>query len=207
MNKEEKLSLALDLAKQLIRRESPTPLDGDCQLFMDRKLAPLGFVQTSVDVNGVTNSIYTRVGEKAGVLAFAGHTDVVPTGPVENWKHRPFEAVVEDGILHGRGAQDMKGGIACWMAAVMQLCSAYEPLPTIQILITSDEEGESTDGTVRLVEHLQAGNNLPNAVVVGEPSSAKRVGDEIRRGRRGVVRVVMTFNGKQGHSALSLIHI
>jgi len=201
MNKQENMSCALNLATQLIKRQSPTPDDGDCQLFMNRKLAPLGFVQTTVDVNGITNSIYTRVGEKSGVLAFAGHTDVVPTGPLEGWQHPPFAAVVEDGILHGRGAQDMKGGIACWMAAIMKLCSTYEPLPTLQLLITSDEEGESVDGTVRIVEYLEAQDKLPDAVIVGEPSCAKVVGDTIRRGRRGVVQVGMIFAGKQGHSA------
>ncbi|HID36119.1 MAG TPA: M20/M25/M40 family metallo-hydrolase, partial [Ghiorsea sp.] len=194
-------STALQLAVQLMKRESPTPDDGDCQLFIARKLAPLGFVQTSVDVNGITNSIYTREGEKEGVLAFAGHTDVVPTGPVENWDYPPFDATVKDGVLHGRGAQDMKGGIACWMAALMQLCSTFELLPTIQILITSDEEGDSVDGTVRIVEYLQANDKLPDAVIVGEPSSAQQVGDTIRRGRRGVVQVAMNFHGKQGHSA------
>ncbi len=201
MNKQEEMSCALGLAVQLIKRESPTPEDADCQLFIGRKLAPLGFVQTSVDVNGITNSIYTRVGEKEGVLAFAGHTDVVPTGPVEGWQHAPFDAVVEDGVLHGRGAQDMKGGIACWMAAIMQLCATYEPLPTLQLLITSDEEGESVDGTIRIVEYLQAHDKLPDAVIVGEPSCSAKVGDTIRRGRRGVIQVRMTFHGKQGHSA------
>jgi len=201
MNKQENMSCALNLATQLIKRQSPTPDDGDCQLFMNRKLAPLGFVQTNVDVNGITNSIYTRMGEKSGVLAFAGHTDVVPTGPLEDWQYPPFDAVVESGTLHGRGAQDMKGGIACWMAAIMKLCSTYEPLPTLQLLITSDEEGESVDGTVRIVEYLQAQDKLPDAVIVGEPSCAKVVGDTIRRGRRGVVQVSMSFAGKQGHSA------
>ena len=198
---QEKMSCALNLAMKLIRRESPTPEDGGCQNYIANLLAPLGFVRTSVDVNGIINSIYTREGEKAGVLAFAGHTDVVPTGPVESWTHPPFEAVIEDGVLHGRGAQDMKGGIACWLAAVMGLSATFEPMPTMQILITSDEEGDSIDGTIRLVEHLQAKQALPDAVIVGEPSSASKVGDTIRRGRRGVVQARLTFNGKQGHSA------
>ncbi len=201
MNNKEQVSCALHLAIALIKRESPTPEDAGCQDYIGRTLAPLGFVRTSVNRNGVTNSIYTRQGEKAGVLAFAGHTDVVPTGPVEAWDYPPFDAVVKDGVLHGRGAQDMKGGIACWMAAVMQLCATFEPLPTLQLLITSDEEGDSTDGTVRIVEHLQAQDQLPDAVIVGEPSSSKQVGDVIRRGRRGVVQVAMSFHGQQGHSA------
>jgi succinyl-diaminopimelate desuccinylase len=194
-------SLALNIAIKLIRRESPTPEDAGCQNYIKRLLAPLGFVRTSVDTAGITNSIYTRVGELKGTLAFAGHTDVVPTGPVEAWAHPPFEAVVENGILHGRGTQDMKGGIACWLAAIAQLCAQQTPLPTLQLLITSDEEGDSIDGTIRIVEYMQANNTLPDAVIVGEPSCSKKVGDTIRRGRRGVVQARITFHGKQGHSA------
>jgi len=194
-------SLALNIAIKLIRRESPTPEDAGCQNYIESLLAPLGFVRTSVDTGGIINSIYARSGELHGTLAFAGHTDVVPTGPVETWTHPPFEAVVKDNILHGRGAQDMKGGIACWLAAVAQLCAQQTPLPTLQLLITSDEEGESIDGTIRIVEHMQANNTLPDAVIVGEPSCSKKVGDTIRRGRRGVVQARITFHGKQGHSA------
>ncbi len=194
-------SLALQIAIKLIRRQSPTPEDAGCQNMIESMLAPLGFVRTAVDSNGITNSIYTRQGELAGMLAFAGHTDVVPTGPIEAWTHPPFEAVVKDNILHGRGAQDMKGGIACWLAAVAQLCAEQTPLPSLQLLITSDEEGESTDGTIRMVEYMQAQHTLPDAVIVGEPSCSEKVGDTIRRGRRGVVQATLTFNGKQGHSA------
>ncbi len=195
------MSCALNLAIKLMRRESPTPDDAGCQVYIAKLLAPLGFVHTTVDVAGITNSIYTRAGEKPGVLAFAGHTDVVPTGPLEAWTYPPFEAVVNDGFLHGRGAQDMKGGIACWLAAIMQLCAEFEPMPTMQILITSDEEGDSTDGTIRIVEYLQGKDALPDAVIVGEPSCSTKVGDTIRRGRRGVVQAKMKFHGKQGHSA------
>jgi len=194
-------SLALNIAIKLIRRESPTPEDAGCQNYIKSLLAPLGFVRTSVDTGGITNSIYSRVGELNGTLAFAGHTDVVPTGPIETWTHPPFEAVVENGILHGRGTQDMKGGIACWLAAVAQLCAQQAPLPTLQLLITSDEEGDSIDGTIRIVEYMQANNTLPDAVIVGEPSCSEKVGDTIRRGRRGAVQARITFLGKQGHSA------
>ncbi len=196
---------ALLLAIELIRRESPTPEDAGCQDWMASFLEPLGFSRTKVDAGGITNSIYTRPGEKPGVLAFAGHTDVVPTGPEHQWPHPPFEAALEDGpdgkILHGRGAQDMKGGIACWLAAVQQQVEAGIPLPGIQMLITSDEEGESINGTIRIVEKQQADDVLPDAVIVGEPSCSKKVGDVIRRGRRGVVQVVAVVEGKQGHSA------
>jgi len=193
--------IATSIAVKLIQRKSITPEDGGCQLYIESLLAPLGFVRTSVDTGGIINSIYTRPGELNGTLAFAGHTDVVPTGPVEQWQHAPFAANIIDGILHGRGAQDMKGAIACWIAAVAKLCGEYTPIPTIQLLITSDEEGDSIDGTIRMVEKMKAENSLPDAVIVGEPSCSKQVGDTIRRGRRGVVQVRATFHGKQGHSA------
>ena len=109
--------IATNIAVKLIQRESVTPADGGCQNYIASLLAPLGFVRTEVDSGDVTNSIYTRPGELKGTLAFAGHTDVVPTGPVEKWAHAPFFGEILDGILHGRGAQDMKGAIACWIAA------------------------------------------------------------------------------------------
>ncbi len=192
---------ALDIARTLIRRQSPTPEDAGCQDWIEAFLAPLGFTRTRVDAGGVTNSIYERAGETPGVLAFAGHTDVVPTGPLDGWPHPPFDAIVEDGVLHGRGAQDMKGGIACWLAAIRALIEEGHPLPGMQLLITSDEEGESVDGTIRIVERLQADGKLPDAAIVGEPSSSVRVGDVIRRGRRGVVQITAVVEGMQGHSA------
>lgn len=187
-------------AIELIRRVSITPEDDGCQDFLESVLSPLGFQRMRVDAGGVTNSIFYRPGERAGCLAFAGHTDVVPPGPLDAWRHPPFDAVVEDGILHGRGAQDMKGAIACWLAAVCEL-AGREPLPTLQLLITSDEEGESIDGTVRIVERLKEERMLPDAALVGEPSCKTRVGDTIRRGRRGVIQGEITVKGKQGHSA------
>jgi len=194
-------SVALSLAIKLVRRPSITPDDGGCQNYIESLLAPLGFVRTCVDTAGITNSIYTREGELPGRLAFAGHTDVVPTGPVENWPHPPFDGIVENGILYGRGAKDMKGNLACWIAAVAELCGQCTPLPTMQMLITSDEEGDSIDGTIRIVEQMQATGTLPDVVIIGEPSCSEQVGDTIRRGRRGVAQVRMVFHGKQGHSA------
>jgi succinyl-diaminopimelate desuccinylase len=196
-----RMTQSVALAIKLIQRQSITPDDGGCQNYIESLLAPLGFVRIGVDTAGITNSIYTRAGELPGTLAFAGHTDVVPTGPVENWLHPPFDAVVENDILHGRGAKDMKGSLACWIAAIARLCGENTPLPTMQLLITSDEEGDSIDGTIRIVEHMQAAGSLPDAVIIGEPSCSETVGDTIRRGRRGVVQVQMTFHGIQGHSA------
>jgi len=192
---------ALTHAVELIRRRSITPDDGACQDYIEAVLTPLGFTRSRVDKGEVINSLYSRPGEKPGILAYAGHTDVVPTGPEEKWSHPPFEARIEDGILHGRGAQDMKGGIACWLAALQSCCNRGIPLPGLQLLITSDEEGESVDGTIRLVEFLEQNSLIPDAAVVGEPSSSSRVGDTIRRGRRGVVHVYVQIEGKQGHSA------
>lgn len=192
---------SLTHAVALIRLPSVTPEDGGCQEYLESVLAPMGFVRTRVDAGGITNSIYTRPGERSGVLAFAGHTDVVPPGPIADWPHPPFSATVENGVLHGRGAQDMKAGIACWVAAVESLLQRGAPLPDMQLLITSDEEGESVDGTIRMVEHLQQHESLPDAVIVGEPSSQKMVGDTIRRGRRGVAHLSLHIQGKQGHSA------
>ncbi len=195
------LDLALEIAAELIRRPSVTPEDGGCQDYIEALLQPYGFQRIRIDRGGVTNSIFLRQGERAGCLAFAGHTDVVPTGPLIDWPHDPFAAVVENGMLHGRGAQDMKGGIACWLAATMRLLRDGVPLPSMQLLITSDEEGESIDGTVHLVDHLQRQGMLPDAAVVGEPSSQHSVGDTVRRGRRGVLQIRIRFGGKQGHSA------
>ena len=194
-------NIAANIASRLISRESVTPEDGGCQEYIERLLAPLGFVRTSVDAGGITNSIYTRQGEMSGTLAFAGHTDVVPTGPIEQWQHAPFCGDVIDGILHGRGAQDMKSAVACWIAAVGAHCAEFTPLPTLQLLITSDEEGESIDGTIRIVEYMIENKLLPDACIVGEPSCFESVGDTIRRGRRGVVQARIAFQGKQGHSA------
>lgn len=192
---------ALVHAIELIRRPSVTPDDGGCQDYLEGVLAPLGFTRRRIDVGGVCNSIYFRPGERNGTLAFAGHTDVVPTGPEEHWPHPPFAAVVTDGVLHGRGAQDMKGAIACWLAAIEEDLRLGARLPGMQLLITSDEEGESVDGTVRIVEQLQRQGQLPDAALVGEPSSQAHVGDTIRRGRRGIVVVTLDFAGKQGHAA------
>jgi len=192
---------ALQYASEMIRRESVTPADGGCQDYLVSVLAPLGFSRQRTDAGGVTNSIYARPGQRPGTLAFAGHTDVVPPGDAEAWKIPPFEPETVNGVLHGRGAQDMKSAIACWIAAVERLTGSDSPLPGLQLLITSDEEGESVDGTVRIVERLQAESMLPDMVVVGEPSSSEKVGDTVRRGRRGIALADITFRGRQGHSA------
>ncbi|RMH51730.1 MAG: succinyl-diaminopimelate desuccinylase [Zetaproteobacteria bacterium] len=192
---------ALSYAVALIARPSVTPADGGCQEWIARQLAPLGFRRFAVNHGGVINSLFVRRGNRPGCLCFAGHTDVVPPGPEEEWRYPPFSAVVRDGLLHGRGAQDMKGAIACWMAAVEGLIAQGADLPTLQLAVTSDEEGEAVDGTRRIVQWLQQEGWLPDAVVVGEPSSLDQVGDVVRCGRRGVVQGRITVHGRQGHSA------
>jgi len=199
-------SNALNHAIALMQKKSITPDDDGCQDYIEQVLHPLGFSRQRVDRGGVSNSVYHRKGEQAGLLAFAGHTDVVPTGPEDLWLYPPFSAIVAKdntgkAILHGRGAQDMKGGIACFLAAICKLHQQNTPMPSLQLLITSDEEGESIDGTIRIVEQLQKQHSLPDAVIVGEPSCRHHVGDTIRRGRRGVVQGRIIFRGKQGHSA------
>ena len=150
-------STATQIAAKLIRRESITPEDGGCQNYIESLLAPLGFVRTGVDAGGIINSIYTRTGELKGRLAFAGHTDVVPTGPLEDWPHPPFDAVIEDGpdgkLLHGRGAQDMKGGVAMMLAAFLRAKAEGLELPgDVVLAIVSDEEAAGDFGARFLVE-------------------------------------------------------
>jgi len=193
---------AIELAQALIQRPSITPEDAGCQDLLEEVLTPLGFTRIRVDRGKVTNSIFYRPGERKAKLAFAGHTDVVPPGPEFRWRHPPFSAAIEDGFLFGRGAQDMKSSIACFVAAASTLIEQRRPLPELLLLITSDEEGESIHGTACIVEHLAQHRALwPDAVLVGEPSSLQRLGDTIRRGRRGVVQAFVTVHGKQGHSA------
>ncbi len=189
------------LARALIARPSITPEDAGCQDLLEEALAPLGFQRLRADQGGVTNSLFVRKGEREGSLCFAGHTDVVPPGPEAQWPKPPFSAAVEDGVLWGRGAQDMKSSIACFVAAVARLIRAREALPTLMLAITSDEEGESIHGTAEIVRLMQQEGLVPDAVLVGEPSSKHTPGDVIRRGRRGVVQVHLLARGKQGHSA------
>ncbi|MDX8394624.1 MAG: succinyl-diaminopimelate desuccinylase [Mariprofundales bacterium] len=188
-------------ARELIQRVSITPNDAGCQDWLENILAPVGFIRTRIDAGGVINSIFSRQGEQSATLAFAGHTDVVPAGLESKWLYPPFSAVIKDSIIHGRGTQDMKGGLVCWLDAVLTMIAQGVALPNLQFLITSDEEGPSTHGTILLMAYLQKHNILPDAAIVGEPSCALKVGDTIRRGRRGVFQAELVFQGQQRHSA------
>ena len=191
----------LALARELIARRSLTPDDAGCQALLAARLAPLGFRCESFVVNGVKN-LWARRGEARPLVCFAGHTDVVPPGPLDRWQSDPFVATERDGYLYGRGAADMKSSIAAFMTAV-EAYLAYHPSSSgsIALLITSDEEGPSIDGTVRVVEWLRAAGERIDHCVVGEPSSVDALGDMIKNGRRGTLSGTLTVHGVQGHVA------
>jgi succinyl-diaminopimelate desuccinylase len=198
---------ALRLTEALIARRSVTPQDGDCQALLVERLAPRGFAcETLVagpDDFRVTNLFALRQGARPGpVLAFAGHTDVVPTGPLEKWSSDPFVPTHRDGLLFGRGAADMKTSIACFVVAAEEFVAAHpDHAGGIALLITSDEEGPSVDGTVRLVELLQRRGQRLDACIVGEPTSVEQLGDMIKNGRRGTLSGRLRIQGIQGHIA------
>src|SRR6266446_2860379 len=175
----------LRLARELISRRSVTPEDGGCQELLAERLARLGFAIEPVQGGEVSN-LWARRGGARPLLCFVGHTDVVPTGPVEKWHSDPFVPTERDGKLFGRGAADMKTSIAAFVTAVERFVAAHPEHPgSIALLITSDEEGPSVDGTVRVVEALKARGERIDYCIVGEPSSAQVFGDTIRNGRRG----------------------
>ena len=195
------LSPTLELAIDLIRRRSVTPDDAGCQPLMMSRLAPLGFAEENLRF-GTTDNLWARKGSEEPVLAFAGHTDVVPTGPEKNWANPPFEAVIKDGMLHGRGAADMKGSLAAFVTACERFVSKHpKHRGSIALLITSDEEGPAGDGTVKVIETLEARNEKIDWCLIGEPSSTVEVGDIIKNGRRGSLHGYLTVHGVQGHVA------
>jgi len=191
----------LELAKALIEKESVTPEDMQCQELMGDILAPLGFNLETMWFEEVVN-LWARKGTEKPLVCFAGHTDVVPTGPHENWTYPPFEPTVVDGMLYGRGAADMKGSIAAFLTATERFVKNHpDHKGSIAYLITADEEGPSVNGTVKVIETLEARNEKIDMCLVGEPSSTKECGDVIKNGRRGSLGAVMTVKGIQGHVA------
>ncbi|MDP3405140.1 MAG: succinyl-diaminopimelate desuccinylase [Brevundimonas sp.] len=199
----------VDLTRDLIRRPSVTPVDAGAMDTLERVLTGLGFTcrrmafegPTGVGADARIENLYARRGTASPNLCFAGHTDVVPTGEAAAWSSGPFEAEVKDGVLYGRGAVDMKGGIAAWVAAVSRVLSEGEPAGSLSFLITGDEEGPALQGTKKVVEALMAEGEVIDACVVGEPSSQQRLGDMIKIGRRGSLNSWITVHGKQGHVA------
>lgn len=194
-------SPALALAKDLISRQSVTPEDAGCQDVMIERLKALGF-EIEVMVFEDTTNFWARKGTEAPLFAFAGHTDVVPAGKLEQWHTPPFEPTVIDGHLHGRGAADMKGSLACMVVAVERFIAQHpDHKGSIGFLITSDEEGPFINGTTRVVDTLMERNELIDMCIVGEPSSTLKVGDVIKNGRRGSITGDITVKGTQGHVA------
>ncbi len=195
------LSPTVALTLDLIRQPSVTPFDADCQRIMIDRLAAIGFTIERMRFGEVDN-FWARRGTTGPVFAFAGHTDVVPTGPVDRWAVPPFEPQIVDGILTGRGAADMKGSLAAMVVACERFVAAHpNHKGSIAFLITADEEGVATDGTVKVVETLEARQEKMTWCLVGEPSSTTLVGDVIKNGRRGSLGGVLTVRGRQGHVA------
>ncbi len=191
----------LALARELIARRSLTPDDAGCQALIAARLVPLGFRCETLISNGVTN-LWARHGNARPLVCFAGHTDVVPTGPLEQWESDPFVPLERDGWLFGRGAADMKSSLAAFVTATEAFLAANPASRgSIALLVTSDEEGPSVDGTVRVVEHLAAAGERIDYCVVGEPSSVSALGDMIKNGRRGTLSGTLTVRGVQGHIA------
>ncbi len=190
-----------ELAARLIGRRSVTPADEGCQALIATLLRTAGFEVEELPFGEVSN-LWARRGASGPLLVFAGHTDVVPTGPEDDWQHPPFGAVVEDGHLHGRGAADMKGSLAAMVIAACRFVAANPGhAGSIGFLLTSDEEGPAVDGTARVVAHLAERGTAIDYCVVGEPTSEATVGDVIKNGRRGSYSATIRVAGKQGHVA------
>jgi succinyl-diaminopimelate desuccinylase len=195
------MSPTLALTLDLIRCPSVTPVDANCQELMIQRLETIGFHIERLRFGEVDN-FWARRGTTEPVFAFAGHTDVVPTGTLSAWHSEPFQPEIRDGVLYGRGAADMKGSLAAMVVACEQFVAKHpNHRGSIAFLITSDEEGVATDGTVKVVEHLEARQEKMTWCLVGEPSSTTTIGDVIKNGRRGSLNAALTVIGVQGHVA------
>ncbi|MDM0023564.1 succinyl-diaminopimelate desuccinylase [Variovorax saccharolyticus] len=202
------MSRTLQLAEQLISRPSVTPDDGGCQQILGERLARLGFRLETIESGPadfrVTNlwAVRPGAGQQTKTIAFAGHTDVVPTGPLEQWTSHPFTPTHREGRLYGRGACDMKTSLAAFVVAIEEfLAASPDPRLTLALLLTSDEEGPGVDGTVVVCNTLAARGETIDYCIVGEPTSVERCGDMIKNGRRGTMSGRLTVNGLQGHIA------
>ena len=194
-------SPTLALTRELIGRRSVTPEDAGCLDLIASRLTPLGFTLERIDRNGVCN-LWAHRGSSGPVLCFAGHTDVVPTGPVERWASDPFIPTERDGYLYGRGAADMKASLAAFVTAIESFVAAHPDHPgRIALLLTSDEEGDATDGTIAVVQAMQARGERIDYCIVGEPTSVERLGDMVKNGRRGSLSGKLVVKGIQGHIA------
>ncbi len=191
----------LELTTELINRESVTPEDAGCQKLIAKRLADCGFRAEHLRFEEVDN-LWLVHGDGEPLFCFAGHTDVVPTGPLDKWDSNPFKAEIREGYLYGRGSADMKGGIAAMVLAAEQFVAAHpDHNGTLAFLITSDEEGPAVNGTRKVVEYLEENDIRIDMCLLGEPSSDKQLGDVVRTGRRGSLNAVLTVKGIQGHVA------
>jgi succinyl-diaminopimelate desuccinylase len=192
----------LDLTRELISRASVTPDDAGCLELIGERLRVLGFNLERIDAGGTSN-LWATLGTGEPVFAFAGHTDVVPTGPLDEWESPPFEPSIRNGFLYGRGAADMKASLAAMVVATEEFVKGLhgKPAGTVAYLLTSDEEGPGTYGTKMVMERLTARGVHIDRCIVGEPSSSIRTGDVIRTGRRGSLNLALTVRGIQGHVA------
>jgi len=188
----------VSLAQALIACRSVTPADGGAQALIAGWLEPLGFTVTHLPF-GTTPNLFARIGSASPHFCFAGHTDVVPPGG--GWVHDPFDGTIADGILYGRGACDMKGAVAAFIAAAGVVLADGPPRGSISLLITGDEEGPATDGTVRVLGWMAENGQIPDCCLVGEPTNPARIGDVIKIGRRGSLNATITVPGVQGHVA------
>ncbi|HIF9215605.1 TPA: succinyl-diaminopimelate desuccinylase [Photobacterium damselae] len=194
-------SPVISLAKDLLSRRSVTPEDAGCQDVMIERLRQLGFCIETMVFDDTTN-LWARRGTQAPLFVFAGHTDVVPSGPIEQWHTHPFEPTIKGGMLYGRGAADMKGSLACMIVAIERFIAENpDHQGSLGLLITSDEEGPFINGTTRVVDTLEARNEKIDLCIVGEPSSTLVVGDVVKNGRRGSITGDLTVKGIQGHVA------
>ncbi len=194
-------SATFELARELISRVSITPNDGGCQALLAQRLARLGFTIEHLRYGDVDN-LWARRGSTSPLICFAGHTDVVPTGPLDQWHSDPFKPTVRDGVLYGRGAADMKSSIAAFVTAIEGFLAQHPDHPgSIALLITSDEEGVAVNGTVKVVEALRARGEAMDYCIIGEPSSVAVLGDTMKNGRRGSLSGDLLVRGVQGHIA------
>ena len=195
------MNTTIELSQQLIQKPSVTPDDHGCLDLLAERLAGSGFSCQMLAFENVSNAWIVR-GKQAPLFVFAGHTDVVPTGPTEHWTYPPFAGHIENGQLHGRGSADMKTAIAAMTVACEEFIQEHpKHNGSIGFLLTSDEEGPAKNGTIKVIEHLQANNIHIDYCLVGEPSSSKTMGDVIKNGRRGSLGAHLTVQGKQGHVA------
>jgi len=192
----------IDITKKLVSFESVTPADLGCQGYLAGLLEAAGF-EVFHQTYGEIENFFARIGTGSPHLCYAGHTDVVPPGPLDKWTYPPFEPTIDDGVLYGRGVADMKGSVAAFAAAAIDYIreNGAPDKGSISFLITGDEEGPAVDGTVKVLEWMEANGHIPDAFLVGEPTNPDRLGQEIKVGRRGSLNGVLTVCGVQGHVA------